>query len=64
LTAGVRLAETVRLSVGLGLAVVLARRNYSIGISDAMSSTEQVVISPHPVRALIHTGFDFDLIWR
>lgn len=64
LTAGVRLAETVRLSVGLGLAVVLARRNYSIGLSDALSSTEQVVISPHPVRALIHTGFDFDLVWR
>ncbi len=64
LAAGVRLAETVRLSVGLGLAVVLARQDYVIGLSDAMSSTQQVVISPHPVRMLLFTGFDFDLVWR
>lgn len=64
LTAGVRLTETVRLSMGLGVAVVLARRNYVIGLSDAMSSTQQVVISPHPIRGLIWTGFDFDLVWR
>lgn len=63
-TAGVRLAETVRLSMGLGLAVVLARREYVVGLADAMSSTQQVVISPHPIRGLIWTGFDFDLIWR
>ena len=64
LSAGVRLAETVRLSVGLGLAVVLTRHDYVIGISESMSTTQHVVISPHPVRALLSTGFDFDLLWR
>ena len=63
-SAAFKLAETVRLSVGLGLAVVLARRDYVIELSGATSSTEQVVISPHPVRAVIWTGFDFDLLWR
>jgi hypothetical protein len=64
LSAGVRLAETVRLSVGLGLAVVLVRRDYVIGLSNSMSSMPQVVISPHPIRALVTAGFDFDLVWR
>ena len=58
---GVRLAETVRLSFGVGLAAVLVRRDHVIA---STTGAEQVVISPHPARALIWAGFDFDLVWR
>jgi hypothetical protein len=58
---GVRLAETVRLSFGVGLAAVLVRRDHVI---TSTTGAEQVVISPHPARALIWAGFDFDLVWR
>ncbi|MFV8753999.1 hypothetical protein ACNOYE_25930 [Nannocystaceae bacterium ST9] len=62
--AGVRLTDTVRLSFGVGLAAVLARRDYVIGLSQGSSTSERVVISPHPVRGLVWAGFDFDLVWR
>jgi hypothetical protein len=64
LAAGVRLAETVRLSFGVGLAAVLVRRDHVITPADPTIGTEQVVISPHPIRVLVWTGFDFDLVWR
>lgn len=64
LAAGVRLAETVRLSFGIGIAAVLARREHVIGLTDSTMGAEQVVISPHPARVLVWAGFDFDLVWR
>jgi hypothetical protein len=60
LAAGVRLAETVRLSFGAGLAAVLARRELVIDLQ----AGPQTVVSPHPVRLTTWAGFDFDLVWH
>ena len=59
-TAGVRLAETVRLSLGAGLAFAVVRRDLVVDVAEG----QRTVLSPHPVRMVTWVGVDFDLVWR
>jgi len=60
LAAGVRLADTTRLSLGVGAAAVLVRRDVVVSLPQG----EQTVLSPQPIRAIAWIGLDFDLVWR
>lgn len=67
LVAGVELTSSVRLTFGLALVLVLARRDLVAdldGDASGDSGNPRTLVSPAPLRALVSAGFEFDLAWR
>lgn len=58
---GLRVSPALRLAAGLGLVVVLVRRDIVVSSAEGNASTR---FAPHPLRGLVTFGGEFDLVFR
>lgn len=58
---GLRVSPALRLAAGLGLVVVLVRRDIVVSGAEGNAST---LFAPHPLRGLVTFGGEFDLVFR